>query len=79
MSHKANVIKLTARPAFAHVDLSLYMAMRPITNDIGGKNNIEIPTRNPRREPHPKPGHLSNCAMTKSQGVAAKNKLVLPS
>jgi hypothetical protein len=78
MSHNANVIELIARPAIAHLDLSLNMTTRHITNDTGGTNTIKIPPRNPKIEPHPKPGHLSNCAMTNNQGDTAMYKPALP-
>jgi len=78
ISHKANVIELNVRPAFAHLDLPTNMATRPITNDTGGANNIRIPARIPRGEPHPKPGIPTNCAPAASQGEMASQKLNLP-
>ena len=77
-NHKTNVIELSTRPAFAHPDLPKDMATRPATNDKGGANNIRIPARIPKIEPHPKPGSLTICVPTESQGDKASQKLILP-
>ena len=78
VSHKANVIKLTAKPAFAHLDFLLSRATIPTKNMKGGPNIMRIPPRNPRTVPHPKPGILSIPAATKNQGNTARPKLIFP-
>jgi len=77
-SHKANVMKLTAKPAIAHLDLSLSSATRPTKNMKGGPNIMRIPPRSPRTVPHPKPGTSSISATIKNQGNTARPKLSLP-
>ena len=78
VSHKANVIKLTAKPAFAHLDFLLSRATIPTKNMKGGPNMMRIPPRNPRTVPHPKPGIPSIPATPKNQGDTAKTKLFFP-
>ena len=78
ISHKVNVVELSARPAFAHLDLSINMPTRPTANDTGGANIIRIPARIPKGEPHPKPGSPANCAPAASQGEMASQKLIFP-
>jgi hypothetical protein len=78
ISHKANVIELSASPAFAHPDLPINIATRPTANDMGGANIIRTPARSPKREPHPKPGSPTNCAPAESQGETASQKLIFP-
>ena len=77
-SHKANVIEPNARPTLAHLDLPANIAARPVRNDSGGAKIIAIPARNPKGEPHPKPGKPSNCAAAKSQGAIARQMLISP-
>jgi hypothetical protein len=61
VSHRANVIKLTARPALAHVPrLSLAIAAALTASATGGPNTTRTPPRNPRGEPQPKPGRRSS-------------------
>jgi len=78
ISHKATVIELSARPAFAHPDLPINMATRPTANDTGGANIIRTPARSPKREPHPEPGSLTNCVPAESQDDTASQKLIFP-
>jgi hypothetical protein len=78
INHKANVIELSASPAFAQLDLSINIATRPAANDTGGANIIKTPARSPKIEPHPKPGSLTNCAPAESQGDTASQKLIFP-
>jgi len=78
ISHKANVIKLSARPAFAQSDLPINMATSPTANDTGGANIIRTPARNPKMEAQPKPGSLTSCIPAESHVDAASQKLIFP-
>jgi hypothetical protein len=78
ISHKANVIELSASPAFAHPDLPINIATRPTANDMGGANIIRTPARSPKREPHPKSGSPTNCAPAESLDDTASQKLIFP-
>ena len=79
VSHRANVIKLTVRPALAHVPrLSLTIATTLTPIATGGPNTTRTPPRNPRGEPHPKPGRRSSDAAPYSQGDKASQKATFP-
>lgn len=72
MSHRANVMELTVKPAMAHRDLPLVIAARLIEKAKGGANMMRIPPRSPSREPHPKPGSPSIWTTAKIQGDKAR-------